>query len=73
MLVLSRKRGESILINNDIEIYISSVVGESVKIGIRAPVHVEILRKELVEEVEASNLQAISALQDPSVLKKIKK
>ncbi|WP_411552415.1 carbon storage regulator CsrA [Paenibacillus lautus] len=73
MLVLSRKRGESILINKDIEIFISSVEGESVKIGIRAPAHIEILRKELVEEVEASNLEAISTLQDPSVLKKIKK
>lgn len=73
MLVLSRRRGESILINKDIEIFISSVEGESVKIGIRAPAHVEILRKELLEEVEASNREAISAIQDPGLLKKLKK
>lgn len=73
MLVLSRRRGESILINKDIEIFISSIEGENVKIGIRAPSHVEILRKELVDEVEASNREAISKFPDPGLLKKLKK
>ncbi|MNO17857.1 hypothetical protein D3C76_75570 [compost metagenome] len=73
MLVLSRRRGESILINKDIEIIISSIEGENVKIGIRAPANVEILRKELVDEVEVSNREAISTLHDPVLLKKIKK
>ncbi|MBY0163239.1 carbon storage regulator [Paenibacillus lautus] len=73
MLVLSRKRGESIIINNDIEIYISLIEGDNVKIGIRAPEHVIVLRKELVEEVEASNREAISKVLDPNLLLKIKK
>ncbi|MFB4331578.1 carbon storage regulator [Paenibacillus sp. CR_12] len=73
MLVLTRKRGQSILIQNDIEIYISSIEGDSVKIGIRAPEDVVILRKELVEEVKANNMEATNAKLDPNLIKKIKK
>ncbi|MFE9277899.1 carbon storage regulator CsrA [Paenibacillus glucanolyticus] len=73
MLVLTRKRGQSILIQNDIEIYISSIDGDSVKIGIRAPEEVVILRHELVEEVKANNMEATNAKLDPSFIKKIKK
>ncbi|WP_306436912.1 carbon storage regulator CsrA [Paenibacillus lautus] len=73
MLVLTRKRGQSILIQNDIEIYISSIEGDSVKIGIRAPEDVVILRKELVEEVKESNMEAANAILDPGLIKKIKK
>lgn len=73
MLVLTRKRGQSILIQNDIEIYISSIEGDSVKIGIRAPEDIVILRKELVEEVKANNMEATNAKLDPSLIKKIKK
>lgn len=73
MLVLTRKRGQSILIQNDIEIYISSIEGDSVKIGIRAPEDVVILRKELVEEVKANNMEATNAKLDLSLIKKIKK
>lgn len=73
MLVLTRKRGQSILIQNDIEIYISSIDGDSVKIGIRAPEEVVILRKELVEEVKENNMEAANAILDPGLIKKIKK
>lgn len=73
MLVLSRKRGESILINNEIEIFVASVDGESVKLGIKAPEDVVILRKELVEEVKASNREASSATNAPDLLLKLKK
>lgn len=73
MLVLTRKRGQSILIQNDIEIYISSIDGDSVKIGIRAPEDIVILRKELVEEIKENNMEAAKAVLDPSLIKKIKK
>jgi len=72
MLVLTRKRGQSILIQNDIEIYISSMDGDSVKIGIKAPDNVVILRKELVEEVKANNIAATNTRLDPDFIKKIK-
>lgn len=73
MLVLSRKRGQTIQINNNIEIYISSIDGDSVKIGIKAPADVIIMRKELLEEVQANNLQASLAPIDLEFLRKIKK
>ncbi|AZK48896.1 carbon storage regulator CsrA [Paenibacillus lentus] len=73
MLVLSRKRGQTIQINNDIEIYISSIEGDSVKIGIKAPADVIIMRKELLEEVQANNLQASLAPKNLDFIKKIKK
>lgn len=72
MLVLSRKRGQTILINNEIEIIVSSIDGESVRLGIKAPTDVSILRKELVEEIKATNLEASTAVTNMDFLKKIK-
>lgn len=73
MLVLTRKRGQSIIINNNVEIYVSSIEGETVKLGVRAPDEVVILRKELVDEVQASNLEASSVRVDSNLIKNIKK
>lgn len=60
MLVLSRKKGESIQIGQDIELTIVQIDGEQVKIGIRAPKHVEIYRKEIFEEIQKANTEAIN-------------
>jgi carbon storage regulator len=49
MLVLSRKRDESIIIGDDVVITIVDVKGEQVKIGISAPKSVSIHRKEVYE------------------------
>lgn len=49
MLVLSRKKGESIVIDGDITITITEVKGNSVQIGIEAPREVSIRRAELCE------------------------
>ena len=51
MLVITRKVNQSFLIGEDIEISINRVDGDSVKVGIRAPRHIPIFRKELVEDV----------------------
>lgn len=58
MLVLSRKKGESIVIGDDIELSIVDVRGDSVRIGIKAPRAVSIYRKEIYEEIIAANRQA---------------
>ena len=47
MLILRRRAGESLLIGSDVEIEILDVAGSAVKIGIRAPKDITILRKEL--------------------------
>jgi len=70
MLVLSRKAGETIYIGEDIEIVISEVKGEQVKIGIRAPRNIDIIRGELRQDVSASNTEAVITNLD--IFKKIK-
>lgn len=59
MLVLSRKVGETIWIGEDVEIFITEVKGEQVKIGIRAPRNIEVVRGELRQDVSASNIEAV--------------
>ncbi|MBA5851083.1 carbon storage regulator CsrA [Clostridium sp. cel8] len=71
MLVISRKKGESLLIGDDIEITVSKIEDGSVKLSISAPKSVTILRKELYKEVEKENRSA--AASDMSLLKKFKK
>ncbi|QQE74111.1 carbon storage regulator CsrA [Brevibacillus composti] len=55
MLVLSRKKNESIIIDGSIEIKIIGIEGESVKIGIEAPNHIEIHRKEIYVAIQTEN------------------
>lgn len=71
MLVVKRKKGESILIGDDIEVNVVSVENGSVKISINAPKDITILRKELYKEIEEENKQAVNI--DMSLLKNIKK
>ena len=59
MLVLSRKAGETIWIGEDIEIIISEVKGEQVKIGISAPRSIDVIRGELRQDVSTSNTEAV--------------
>ena len=62
MLALTRKKGESIVIGDDIEVVVLSVQGEQVKLGIRAPRSVSVHRREIYEQIQESNrLSAESA------------
>lgn len=58
MLVLTRKRGEQILIGDDIVITILDARGDSVRVGIDAPRGVVINRLEVVQAVTEANLAA---------------
>ena len=49
MLVLTRKSNESIIVNDNIVVTVLEVVGQKVRLGIKAPASVSIWRKELVE------------------------
>mgnify|MGYP002518514659 CR=1 FL=1 len=55
MLALSRKKGEAIVINNNIEITILEIKGEQVKLGISAPKEVPVYRKEVYAQIEDAN------------------
>ena len=59
MLVISRKKGESLLIGDDIEITVEKIDTSSVKISIKAPKEKVILRKEVYEKVKNENSNAI--------------
>ena len=58
MLVLTRKANQSIMIGDDIEVSVLSVLGEKVRLGIQAPRSVPVFRKEVFIEIQAQNLEA---------------
>ena len=71
MLIITRKKGESLMIGDDIEITISKLEDGSVKLGIQAPKDITILRKELYEAVEKENIEAMKI--NMSLLNNIKR
>ena len=58
MLVLTRKRNESIVIGDDIEVRLLSVSREKVRVGIEAPRDVPVFRKEVYIEIQQQRLEA---------------
>ncbi|MEN1989194.1 carbon storage regulator CsrA [Paenibacillus hubeiensis] len=58
MLVLTRKKGESIVIADNIVLTVLAVDGENVKIGIEAPREIDIYRREVLEAIQQNNKNA---------------
>ena len=55
MLVLSRKKNESIVINDDITIVVVEIRGDKVRLGVEAPKEVPVHRREVYEAIKRSN------------------
>ncbi len=58
MLVLSRQRDETIMIGDDIEITIVDIRGDKVRVGINAPRHISVHRKEVYDAIQQENRRA---------------
>ncbi|MGG3841789.1 carbon storage regulator CsrA [Anoxybacillus kestanbolensis] len=70
MLVLTRKLKEAIQIGDDIEVVVLAIDGDQVKLGIRAPKHIDVHRKEIYlaiqQENNAASLASATSLQQLS-------
>ena len=60
MLILSRKPGETVVIDGQIRVKVIRVEGDVVKIGIEAPDEVSIHRQEVYDEIQRSNKESIT-------------
>ncbi len=58
MLVLSRKKNESIVINNDIKIVVVEIRGDKVRLGVEAPREVPVHRREVYDAIQRSKSDA---------------
>jgi carbon storage regulator len=60
MLILSRKPGESIIIDGRITVRILRLEGDVVKVGIEAPANVPVHRREVYDEIQKNNREALT-------------
>lgn len=61
MLVLTRKSNQSIMIGDDIEVSVLSIMGEKVRIGIQAPRDIPVFRKEVYLEIQQERAGTVEA------------
>ncbi|WP_041223752.1 carbon storage regulator CsrA [Deferribacter desulfuricans] len=73
MLVLTRKIGESVIIGDDIEVKVVNVNGKAVRLGIVAPKHISVHRKEIYDAILEENLSAAKKDDITKLSKLIKK
>ncbi len=71
MLVLTRKLGESIAIDDHIKIIVVQIKGKQVRLGIKAPKETKIHREEVYEAIQGQNTEASKA--DLSDIEKLSK
>lgn len=70
MLALTRKKGESIVIGDNIEVVVLGTHGEQVKLGIIAPKSIPVHRKEIYEQIKLENIEAVKSA-NPAALKNL--
>ena len=61
MLVLSRKKNESIVINNDITVVVVEIRGDKVRLGVEAPKEVPVHRREVYDAIKRSLGEAVAS------------
>ncbi len=70
MLALTRKKGEALVLNNDIEITVLEIKGDQVKLGIQAPKEVPVYRKEIYLQIQKENQDSMN-VEGMELLKKL--
>ena len=70
MLALTRKKGESLVLNNDIEVTVLEIRGDQVKIGVKAPREVPVYRKEVYLQIQKEN-EVAASVENLEALKKL--
>ena len=60
MLALTRKKGESLVLNNDIEVTVLEIRGDQVKLGVKAPREVPVYRKEVYIQIQKENEETMN-------------
>ncbi len=66
MLVLSRKKNESIVINNDITIVVVEIRGDKVRLGVEAPKEVPVHRREVYEAIKKNEAAQAAKASEPA-------
>ncbi|MBI4136151.1 MAG: carbon storage regulator CsrA [Candidatus Vogelbacteria bacterium] len=66
MLILSRRRDETIMIGDDIEITVVDIRGDKVRLGITAPRRIQIHRQEVYDAIKQAQLSRSSSKEDSS-------
>lgn len=61
MLALTRKKGEALIVNNNVEITVLDIRGDQIKIGISAPKDVPIYRKEVYVQIQEENKASLAS------------
>ncbi len=69
MLILTRKKDESIIINEEIEVQIIGIEEGKVKLGINAPKSVTIFRSEIYDKIKSSNADSVLSVDSLNQLK----
>lgn len=70
MLALTRKKGESLVLNNNIEVTVLEIRGDQVKLGVKAPREVPVYRKEVYMQIQKEN-EAAASVENLEALKKL--
>jgi len=71
MLALTRKKGESIVVGSNIEVVVLGITGEQVRLGIVAPKNIPVHRKEIFEQIQNENQEAMKESTTKKVTKEM--
>jgi carbon storage regulator len=63
MLFITRRVGQSLMLGDEIEIVVEEVRGRTVKLSVRHPATVQVLRRELWEKIRAENIEAVASME----------